>query len=606
MTHRFNLSLGLGLVGLVLATAALSFLWAPHDATRVVPTARLRPPLVADHLLGTDFMGRDIASQLLVGSQVTLFVGVVAVLLAAVLGVPLGVAAAMGRGWLGELLMRGSDILVAFPALLLAILLAGAFGASTTTGMVAIAIATVPIFARVSRSGALQVLSRDYVTAARIAGQPGWRIALRHVLPGIRAVLLVQASVAFAMAILAEAALSYLGLSTKPPTPSWGRMLREAQGYLFTEPHLAFWPGAAIALTVLGFNLLGDGLRDHLDPRLRRATRTAAKSPAGQAATLAAALPSGDQPVLRARDLSVRIGPTPVVHGVSFELAAGQRLGVIGESGSGKTLTALALLGLLPEDGQAGGSVQLAGRELLTLPERELARIRGSQLAMVFQEPMTALDPVRPVGAQLADAVRLHQPVSRSAARRTAARLLDRVGLEGTDRLRAYPHQLSGGQRQRVVLAMALAHDPAVLVCDEPTTALDVTVQARMLELIDQLVAERDSALLLISHDLAVVARLCEQVLVMYGGRVVEAGPVAEVFGHPRHPYTAALLAASALTTGADGRLLTHQPGGSEPPPGGCGYAERCPRVRAGCENPPPLAADGPDRLVACHHAQEG
>jgi peptide/nickel transport system permease protein len=256
------------IVALVVLMALVSFVWTPHDPTLVNPASRLRNVGDPEHWLGTDKFGRDVLSQVLVGARTTLFVGVVAVGVAGLLGVPLGVVAAMAPRWLGETLMRGMDLLLAFPALLLAIMFSAIYGGSTLVAMIAIGIATVPSFARIVRSGALQVLRTEYILAARAAGRSPWGIGMRHVLPNVSSLVIVQASVAFAIAVLAEAALSFLGYGTPPPTPSWGRMLQESQELLFSAPRLAFVPGAAIALAVLGFNLLGDGLRDRYDPRL--------------------------------------------------------------------------------------------------------------------------------------------------------------------------------------------------------------------------------------------------------------------------------------------------------------------------------------------------
>lgn len=262
-----NLRVGAVLVGLVVAAAVLSFLWTPYDPLLVDPTARLTGPGAA-HWLGTDVFGRDVASQLLVGARTTLFVGVVAVGIAAVLGTPLGILAGMLPGWLGGILMRVNDLLLAFPALLLAVMFGAVYGASTLTAMIAIGIATVPSFARIARAGTLRVMSTEYVLAARAANRHPPAIAGRHVLPNVSALLLVQASVSFSIAVLAEAALGFLGFGTRPPTPTWGRMLQESQQVLYAHPALALWPGLAIGIAVLGFNLLGDGLRDRLDPRL--------------------------------------------------------------------------------------------------------------------------------------------------------------------------------------------------------------------------------------------------------------------------------------------------------------------------------------------------
>jgi peptide/nickel transport system permease protein len=271
-SRRWNATVVLGvvLVGLVVLTALVSYLWTPHDPEFVDPSLRLLGTGAPGYPLGTDPLGRDVLSQIMVGARTTLLVGIVAVAIAGLIGVPLGALAAYRGGWLSDVIMRLNDIVFAFPAVLLAIMLAAAYGASTLTAMVAIGIANIPSFARLTRAEALRVLSTEYVQASRLAGHGGRWIFLRHVLPNVAPTLIVQATVLFALAILAEAALSYLGLGTPAPTPSWGRMLRDSQTYFGTMPSLAIYPGVAIALAVLGFNLLGDGLRDVLDPKLER------------------------------------------------------------------------------------------------------------------------------------------------------------------------------------------------------------------------------------------------------------------------------------------------------------------------------------------------
>jgi peptide/nickel transport system ATP-binding protein len=315
--------------------------------------------------------------------------------------------------------------------------------------------------------------------------------------------------------------------------------------------------------------------------------------------------------VLTVRDLSVHTGHLTLVDDVSFTIRAGERVGLIGESGSGKSLTALSLLGLLPEGLRAEGSARLADvdHDLLGAGESQLSRVRGKHASMVFQEPMTALNPTMRVGDQVAEAKLIHgTSASRSEAARAAVELLDQVGLpDPAGSARAYPHQLSGGQRQRVVLAIALANDPTLLVCDEPTTALDVTVQALVLDLIVRGVLERSAAMLFITHDLAVVATVCERVLVMYGGRVVESGPVAEVFTRPRHRYTQGLVASSDLSLlGEDGRLPTIP--GSVPAagrfPDGCVFRNRCDHATEACAQRPPWTSAG-EGGYACFHPAE-
>ena len=310
----------------------------------------------------------------------------------------------------------------------------------------------------------------------------------------------------------------------------------------------------------------------------------------------------GAETVLTVAGLDVHAGSTQLLHDVSFSIQRGERVGLIGESGSGKSLTALAVMGLLAEGLTATGQVHLAGqeKELLGASERRMSHLRGDRMAMVFQEPMTALNPTMKVGRQVAEVMTLHGTASRKAAARRAVELLGQVGLPDPDAVaKSYPHQLSGGQRQRVVAAIALANDPLLLVCDEPTTALDVTVQALVLDLIVSGVEERDAAMLFITHDLAVVATVCERVLVMYGGRIVEAGPVTQVLGDPQHRYTQGLVAASDLerarSTGRREPLDTIR--GNVPPagrfPDGCVFRNRCDFATSVCETLPPWTPRG-------------
>ncbi|QDO87334.1 ABC transporter ATP-binding protein [Ornithinimicrobium ciconiae] len=334
-----------------------------------------------------------------------------------------------------------------------------------------------------------------------------------------------------------------------------------------------------------------------------------------------ASAPGGGASVLSVTGLDVRAGSTQLLHDVTFAINRGERVGLIGESGSGKSLTALAVMGLLAEGLTATGEVRLAGqdKELLGASEGRLSHIRGNDMAMIFQEPMTALNPTMKVGAQVAEVMTLHGTANRRAAARRAVDLLGHVGLPDAAAVaRSYPHQLSGGQRQRVVAAIALANDPLLLVCDEPTTALDVTVQALVLDLIVSGVEERDAAMLFITHDLAVVATVCERVLVMYGGRIVEAGPVTEVLGNPQHRYTQGLVAASDLerARGASQREPLPTIAGNVPPagrfPDGCVFRNRCDFATTACEELPPWTPRGDHEAgerafgYACFHPVAG
>ncbi|WP_406288966.1 ATP-binding cassette domain-containing protein [Embleya sp. NBC_00896] len=538
--------IGGALVAILVGAALLSLVWTPYDPTAVDPNAPWLLPFRDGHLLGTDMLGRDQFSLLLAGSRETLAIALGSAAIAAALGVPLALVAALGPRRVAAVVVQLIDVAIAFPALLTAMILAAVFGGSLWTAAGAIGVAYGVHVARVARAEIERVHGSDYVLAATASGSSTWRTVRRHILPNIAPTLLVQLSLILAVASLTEAALSYLGYGSPAPAVSWGRILHDQQPYIAARPLLVVWPGLAVALSVLGFNLLGDALRDATDPRLRH--RPA--EPAGGAEPPTPRPPStAPDALLQVTDLTVRIAGRIVVDHVDLTLAPGERLGLIGESGSGKSLTALAVLGLLPEGAEVTGSIRLDGVELLGRTERELARVRGDRVAMVFQEPLTALDPTMRVGRQIAEPLRLHRGMTRRQADLEAIELAKRVGLpDPADLVRAWPHQLSGGQRQRVGIAIALACRPAVLIADEPTTALDVTVQKDILALLDDLAREQGTALLFITHDLAVVSQVSHRVAVMRTGRVIEHGPLARILHDPGEEYTRALLAAARAT----------------------------------------------------------
>ncbi|MEO0911932.1 MAG: ABC transporter ATP-binding protein [Pseudomonadota bacterium] len=315
-------------------------------------------------------------------------------------------------------------------------------------------------------------------------------------------------------------------------------------------------------------------------------------------------------PILEVSDLELRIGnaPEPIVDRVSFTLDAGETLCIVGESGCGKSLTALALMGLLasPPLRQTCGRAEFHGQDLFTMPREALRQTRGGRMAMIFQEPMSSLNPALRIGEQIAEAVRAHQGVAPEAARARAREMLERVRIPAAEkRLNEYPHQLSGGMRQRAMIAMALANDPSLLIADEPTTALDVTIQAQILDLMRSLSRESDAALIMITHDLGVVAEMADKVAVMYAGRIVEAGTAAQIFDDPQHPYTLGLMSSMPALGGARGRLVTI-PGSVPGPmdmPRGCRFAARCPFAGADCAEAPPAVEISPGHKVSCWRA---
>ena len=321
-----------------------------------------------------------------------------------------------------------------------------------------------------------------------------------------------------------------------------------------------------------------------------------------------------DSPILSVVGLSAAFateqGIVSVVDGVSFDLSAGATLGLVGESGCGKSVTALSIMGLLPKPAGrvTGGRILFKGEDLLALSAEQYQRIRGNRIAMIFQEPTTALNPVHRIGRQLIETLDMHRPeLSKREKTAAAAELLDRVGIPAPDqRLRDYPHQLSGGMRQRVLIAIALACRPDVLIADEPTTALDVTIQAQILELMRELQREYGMGILFITHDLGVIAELCDEVVVMYAGRVVERAGVAALFANPRHPYSEGLLASIPRLESVPKTRLVTIPGmvpALSDMPDGCRFRNRCSRASNRCQVEPPLVAAGAGRVVACHHA---
>lgn len=573
--HRVMFMVGAAVVSLVILVALVSLVWTPYGPQEANPASALQPPSW-DHWMGTDRYGRDTLSRIMVGSQISLEVSVLAVAIGAGVGVTLGILAAVRGGWLDSFIMRLSDLALAFPALLLAIIAGSVVGVGTSSEMVAIGIAFIPSFARVSRAGTRQVLSQDYILAARSAGMGWLSIATRHIVRGITGLIIVQATVSVALAILAEAGLSFLGLGTPPPQASWGRMLQDSQVFLDSHAELALWPGLAIALTVLGFNLLGDGLRDILDPFSHRAMYDAPATSAaheedeqGQKSeeasretALESAANESSSAILQVRDLSLSTPRSAdaaanerrLVDSLSFSLEPGARLGLIGESGSGKSLTALAIMGLLPDDVRPSGSIMFAGNEIVGAADSILSQFRSVRMSMVFQEPMTALNPLMTVGKQIERACRAGTREAKRTGRNRRSsdhsrrerdvkvrELLESVGLPERAYY-SYPFELSGGQRQRVLIAMAFANDPELLICDEPTTALDVTVQRSILMLINRLVRENNTALLFITHDLAVVANMCDNILVLKDGVPREYGPTERILQHPRDSYTTMLV----------------------------------------------------------------
>ena len=597
MTRLLAPGLGVALIVLLALAAPLLPLADPlaqDTANRLAPSLPGSP-------LGRDEFGRDVLSRLVWGAQSSLQVAFASSAIACAVGVMLGLLGGWFRGVVEFASIRFADVLLCFPPILLALLVVTLVGPGAGTLIFVLSLLYLPNFIRVTYAEVLSARNQDYVEAVRALGAPTPRLLGLTVLPNIAGPLLVQFSLAVASAVILESGLSFLGLGVVPPTPSWGLMIRGARATMDVAPTLLLWPCLALTVTILLMNLLCDALRDALDPRA-----AAVQPKLGAIDRLLPGLVPPPKPaLLEVRALSVDIAtPTGVVRpveDVSFSVRAGQTLAIVGESGSGKSLTATAIMGLLPPAARATGAAWFDGRDLLTLPEEQRRHLRGGAMAMVFQDPMSSLNPVHRVGDQVAEAILAHRPgVGAARARDEAVALLTRVGIADPGRrARAYPHELSGGMKQRVMIAMALANTPRLLIADEPTTALDVTVQAAILDLLAKLRAEEGMGLVLITHSLGVVAEVADEVVVMYAAQVVERGRVGDVFARPLHPYTRALLAAVP-----DGVIEPQGIAGVVPRPDawppGCRFAPRCGFATEACDSTPPPLQPALGRETRC------
>jgi peptide/nickel transport system permease protein len=596
-----RLYLPIAIVGGIIALALAAPLLPLANPVTMEVSARLSPPSFA-HLLGQDEYGRDVLSRIVWGARASLTVAFLSATLGGIIGIALGLLGGYLRGFVELLTVRSMEAVVCFPPILLALLVVTLMGPGAATLVVALTILYAPGYTRVAFAATLATRGLDYVTAQEALGAKPARILSRTILPNIAPPLLVQFSLTVASALVLESGLSFLGLGVVPPSPSWGLMIRGARSTMEQAPWLLLWPCFALTATILAFNLLCDRLRDVLDPR-SRATVGVGWLARAAARVLPDASPPREASLLRVDGLTIEIdtdaGRIRPVRDVSLSVAPGETLALVGESGSGKTLTGLALLGLLPPTmAIAGGRVQFVdrtgrSRDLVRLAEADMRRLRGDELAMVFQDPGSSLNPVHRIGDQVAEVIRAHRDVPRGEAKAQAIGLLRDVGLPDPEqRAKTYPHELSGGQRQRAMIAAAVANGPRLLVADEPTTALDVTIQAQILQLLADLKAKSDMGLIFITHNLAVVAEIADRVCVMYAGEIVEEGPVAEVFARPRHPYTAALIASVPEGVGTE---LSAIPGVVPLPhalPSGCSFAPRCGRAAEQCHTAKPAPAE--------------
>ena len=585
-------------------------LWGGRAA--IIDTDNLQGDPSAQHWIGTDSLGRDLFYRTLVAGRLSLVLALIATAIGVVIGTLLGTAPSVLPRRLGRIVVAVVNVAVAFPGLLLALFFAVIFGVGTVGAVLAIGLAMAPGFARLTQTLSAGVAGREFVAAAKVSGVGRFRLLVRHILPNIGEPLVVQATIGAGGALLAFAGLSFLGIGVQAPDYDWGALMNEGLNRVYTNPLAALAPGLMVVLTGLAFNLFGETAAALIGLRLGSIRKLPARPAAAESVQDGT---TTDEPVLSVQNLQVSFpaaaGWITPVRGVSFAIGAGESVGVVGESGSGKSLTALAVSRLIELPGRVTADrLDFLGKPVLAGSDRVVRHHLGMNLAMVFQDPMTSFNPTRRVGRQLAEVSEQHQGLSRSAALARAVDRLRSVRVPAAQRrARQYPHEFSGGMRQRAMIAMGLMAEPKLIVADEPTTALDVTVQRQVLALLAKARADRGAAILLISHDITVVSQTCDRILVMYAGRIVEDLPATDLATAPRHPYTRALMAAVPdMETDRDADLAVIP--GRPPEPGqfgtGCAFADRCAFADNTCRSDDPVLLQiGLRHRVACHHPIE-
>lgn len=598
---------------LVLALVVLAVVgpWFWGDAARTADPAHLNEAPSAAHLLGTDNLGRDVLARVLAATRPSLLMAVGATLIAVVLGAVVGaLPTILGRRF-QRVFASVLTTWMAFPVLLVALFTTILLGPGATTAVLAMGLTMTPVFGRLMQTLTAGIESSDYLVAARMLGISRTRQFTRYVLPNIAEPVLVYITLNVGGALLALSSLSFLGLGVQAPDFDWGRMLGDALPAVYTSPWTTIAPGAAIVVAGVAFGLAGEvlaGIARNQDSPVHTARTPAPADDLGPAAPVR---PGGaDSTLLAVENLRVEFptadGWTTPVRDVSLRLYPGEIVGVVGESGSGKSVTAMAVARLTSSTGTVRARrLDFDGVDLTTLTDKDLRTRIGSRLAVVFQDPGTCLNPALRIGTQLTEGLVHEGRTTPEASRRKAVHLLERLRItRPAARLAQYPDELSGGMRQRVLIAMAQMAEADLIIADEPTTALDMTVQHHVLRTLHERCRQDRSAALVVSHDIGVLTSLCSRIIVMYAGRVVEELSVDTLLKGPAHPYTRALLASlPTLETDVDQPLDTipgHPPHPDEQI-SGCAFAPRCPRAEDRCRSElPVLAADSQDGAVAC------
>ncbi|MDN4474153.1 dipeptide/oligopeptide/nickel ABC transporter permease/ATP-binding protein [Demequina zhanjiangensis] len=548
LRRRLNAPLVAGLA--IMAALAVVAIVAPFTLREAADTLGGAPRSApsAEHWLGTDSLGRDVLARSLVATRLTLLMALGATALSAIPGILIGASVWFGPRTLRNLVLRLIDSTVAFPSLVLALVIAAILGPATSSAVIAIGVAGIPAFARITSNMTASVIHSDYITTARLLGVPRWRNFTRHLMPNIGGPLLVLGASSFALALLEISSLSFVGLGVQSPDYDWGRLLSEALPSIYSMPMIAIAPSAMLIIAGVGAMLTGDGLARHLDPW------SSAPARAPRTGTVTTTAPRTSD-LVQIDDLRVTAANgTPLVHGLSMRIGAGEIVGLVGESGSGKSMTAMSLARLQPDS----VTVEAATLRVGDLDMRKGGRrtAMATDIGLIFQDPTRSLNPALRLGGQLTEVLTVHMSMLRRAARRTLVDGFERVRIRDAEhRLSQHPHELSGGMLQRTMIASALATNPRLIIADEPTTALDVTVQAEVLRQLKRINQDDATAILFISHDLGVVEALCDRVLVMHQGSIVEELTSEQLAARDvSHPYTQRLLDATPSLSLTDAR----------------------------------------------------
>lgn len=590
---RTSSKISLIVLVIVALVSILAPVLAPHNPTEIF-NARMAPG--DGFLFGTDDKGRDILSRMLYGGRYSLIIGFGATGMALVCGSIIGALAAVSRKAVSEVIMRILDIIMSIPGIALAAVFVTILGNSVPAIIFSIGFMYTPQIARIVRANVVSEYGEDYVRAVIVSGARAPWILWRHVLRNCIAPIMVFTVTLVADAIIFEASLTFIGAGITEPTPTWGNILSNArQGVLAGRWWQAVFPGLAIMITCLALNILSEGLTDAMaaapgapidadnaesrrkddilasdpvraykeqEPALRR--RLAALKEVELKRTDRHVPDFSVEPLLQVKNLSISFeshGSVHVVDNVSFDVRPGQCMALVGESGCGKSITTKVIMGLTDPKETITGEVLYKGKDLLKLSREEHRQLLGTELAMVYQDALSSLNPSMLISTQM-------KQLTERGGTRSAEELLELVGLDPKRTLESYPHELSGGQRQRVLIAMALTRDPSLVICDEPTTALDVTVQKQVIKLLNDLQAKLGFAMIFVSHDLALVAEVASEITVMYAGQVVEQAPTRELLTNPIHEYTRGLLGSVlSIEEGAKDGTRLHQVPGSVPSP---------------------------------------